>query len=88
MTRADTRSNDDSRAKCWTNNHAVLVQEEWGTVRAKFPVIPPITEIVNVENSAHNSFVAKVESARGDWKDPTEFFLAKFENRAVREPAN
>jgi hypothetical protein len=78
-TRTDTKSSGDARTNYWKNNHAVLVQEEWGTIRAKFPVIPPITEIVNIKNSVYNSFVTKVESARGDWKDRTEFFLAKFE---------
>jgi hypothetical protein len=79
-TRTDTKSSGDARTNCWKKNHAVLVQEEcWGTVGAKFPVIPPITEIVNIQNSVCNSFVTKVEWARGDWKDRTEFFLAKFE---------
>ena len=78
-TRADTKSTGDVRTTYWKNNHAVLAQEDWGSIRANFPVIPPITEIVNVKNSVCDSFVSKLASARGDWKDRTEFFLAKFE---------
>jgi hypothetical protein len=67
--RADTDSKGGAPTDCWKNNHGVLKQEEWGTIRVKFPIIPPITETVNIKNSVCNLFVSKVESARGDWKD-------------------
>jgi hypothetical protein len=41
---------------------------------------PPIAETVKIKNAVYNSFVAKLESARGDWKDKTEFLIAKFED--------
>jgi hypothetical protein len=37
------RENDDPhpRDEYWKNNHAVNAEEEWGTIRGKFPVVPP-----------------------------------------------
>jgi hypothetical protein len=70
----------DPRDACWKDNHAVIQNEEWGTLLGNFPVIAPITKQVKIKNSINTSFIYRVETARGDWKDKINFFLAKFEN--------
>jgi hypothetical protein len=42
----------------------------------------PVTEQVKIKNVTCGSFVSKLETARGDWKDKTELVLATFENIA------
>jgi hypothetical protein len=72
---------DDPRDRYWKKNHTVNSKEKWGTLRGLFPhITPSITELVKIKNTIYNLFIAKVVTARGDWKDKTECFLAKFED--------
>jgi hypothetical protein len=78
--RFSNQRDGSDRDQYWKNEHAVSVKREWGTILGIFPVIAPITEIVKIKNALFNSFVSKVESVRGDWKDKTEFLLSQFED--------
>jgi hypothetical protein len=72
-TKVSGKVNDDPREEeCWKNNHTITATEEWGTMKGRFPVIPPLTKIVKIKNSVCNLFVLKLETSRGNWKDKTE----------------
>jgi hypothetical protein len=51
-----------------------------GALCGLFPSIAPI----KILNTVY-SFLSKVITARGDWKDKTDFFLAKFEDMAIAD---
>jgi hypothetical protein len=37
--------NDDPRNDCWKNKHTDAATEEWGRIKGRFPVVPPLMEI-------------------------------------------
>jgi hypothetical protein len=71
---------ENTREHYWNNNHPVLQQQEWNTVKGNFPTLAPNTETKQIKNSILTSFCNKIVSASGTWKDKIEFFTASFED--------
>lgn len=71
---------ENTRDHYWKNNHPVLTQQEWNSVRGNFPTIAPPTETKQIKNSILTSLCNKIATASGTWKDKIEFFTATFED--------
>jgi hypothetical protein len=71
---------ENTRDNYWKNNHPVLEQQEWNTVKGNFPIIAPPTETKQIKNSILTSFCNKIGTASGTWKDKSKFLTASFED--------